>query len=339
MTDALAVVADRFGLGGVLHGHPIAEGLSNPNWKLTTTTGAYAVKQLRDATAEAVRHQHRVLPRLAGLGLPVPLPCATPAGGRTVVPVGDHWYAASPWLPGTHRTGCELDLDACADLGDLLARVHEGLVEVLPPAPPPARDPAPTVAGAAASLARYAGLAAAPTTPGPFDDFAVAEIAWRAALLDQVADRRPGDDPVARTGWTHGDVQHLNLLFTGDTVTAVLDWDRLGVRALGLEVVRTGTIMFATGDERGIDLDRIAAFVRAYRRRIPLDDADLADAAHRRWWRLVCATWPLRLHYDEGDWGCDHLYVSIGQVLRWWTGHFADLTAALTVGSRPARRR
>jgi phosphotransferase family enzyme len=50
----------------------ITEGLMNPNWQLSTTTGVYAIKQLRDADPSAGRRQQSVLPLLAARGLPVP---------------------------------------------------------------------------------------------------------------------------------------------------------------------------------------------------------------------------------------------------------------------------
>jgi hypothetical protein len=51
----------------------------------------------------------------------------------------------------------------------------------------------------------------------------------------------------------------------------------------------------------GFDLPLVAAFVRGYRSRIALSDAELADAARRRWWNLICSTWPL--HRDDSS--CD----------------------------------
>ena len=210
-----------------------------------------------------------------------------------------------------------------AAFGDLVGRIHRALAAVCPPAPATITDIPATVAGAVAGLRRYAGR-------GPGDDFdrlAREQIGWRLDLLAGHADE-PAAGEVGPAGWTHGDLQPYNLLTRGDRVTGVLDWDRLGVRPYGLEVVRTATITFDT------DLDRIAAFAEAYRGHIGLTDAELADAAHRRWWALASEVWPLNRHYDDGDTGCDHLFERRGRFLRWWSSHRAELTAALTAGSR-----
>ena len=129
------------------------------------------------------------------------------------------------------------------------------------------------------------------------------------------------------TRWTHGDVQPLNQLVGADgRVSGILDGDRLGVRPYGLEVVRTATIVF------GHSLDRIAAFVASYRTHVPITDAQLADAAHRRWWTLLTETWQLDRHYEHDDRSCDHLLARRGDYLRWWMAHREELTAALTTG-------
>jgi homoserine kinase type II len=321
-------LADRFALGTVLSCTPITQGLMNPNWRLRTTAGVFAVKRLRDASPAAVRHQHQLLPRLAEHGLPVPAARPT-RGGDSLAEIDGDWYAVIGWLPGDHRTGRQLSLTACRALGELLGRIHTCLGELLPGAPSSLVDDPPQVAGTAAKLDRYALAAAAGRDA--FDVFAVAEIAWRQRLLQEVGDLRPPAEPAVRpVGWTHGDLNHLNLLFTGDRVSGVLDWDRLDVRTYGLEVVRTAMVLFATGDGDGADLRRIAVFVAGYRTRMTIDDDALRDAAHRRWWKLVTDTWFLSLHYDRHDPSCDHLFRSSGQVLRWWTGHRNAIDAALT---------
>ena len=324
--EVATVLADRFAVGAVSSCVPITEGLMNLNWRLTTVAGVFAVKLLRDASPAAVRRQHRMLPLLAERGLPVPT-ARTTRDGDSLTEIDGHWYAMIGWLPGAHRTGLRLSLSACRRLGDLVGHLHVGLREVLPDAPPSLADDPPRVADTEAALDRFAVAAAAGRDD--FDAFATTEIAWRRRLLHRVGRLRPEAEAAVRpVGWTHGDLNDLNLLFTGESVCGVLDWDRLDVRPYGLEVVRTATLLFDA------DLPRIAAFAAGYRAGIGIDDDALRDAAHRRWWRLVTDTWFLSLHYDQGNRSCDHLFRRSGAFLRWWTVHRDDLDAAL-VGSEP----
>ena len=331
----VAALADQFDVGAVSSCVPITHGLMNTNWRWETAAGVFAVKQLRDASPVAVRRHHEVLPRLAEQGLPVPAPRAT-SGGDSLCKIDSHWYAMIGWLPGVHRTGSQLNLPDCRRLGELVGRIHTGLRKVLPDALPSLADNPRQVADTEAKLDRLARAATAGRDD--FDRFAATEIAWRRRLLHEVAGQRPHTTAAVRpVGWTHGDINHLNLLFTGGQVTGVLDWDRLDVRTYGLEVVRTATLLFGTGDHDGVDLPRIAAFTAGYRAHVTISDDALRDAAHRRWWTLVCDTWFLRLHYDENNRSCDHLLRTSGRLLRWWTDHRAELDAALTAAG-PHRR-
>jgi Ser/Thr protein kinase RdoA (MazF antagonist) len=323
--EVRTALAHRFALGAVIACEPIAEGLMNPNWKLTTGSGVYAVKRLRDAGPDEVRRQHAVLPQLAARGVPVP-PTRTTRDGDSLAEIDGGWYAVAGWLPGIHRGGPELSVAACRALGDLVGRIHAGLRELLP-APRSLADEPRTVAEVLAELDRLGEAAAAGSDD--FDRFATAEIAYRKGLLREIGHRRPPFDPAVRpVGWTHGDLNDLNLLFRGETVSGVLDWDRLAVRPYGLEVVRTVTLLFAIG-ARGVDLRRTAAFAAGYRDRFEIVGEALRDAAHRRWWTLVTDTWFLKLHYDRGDRSCDHLLGRSSTLLRWWTDHRDALDAAL----------
>jgi homoserine kinase type II len=322
-----AAVADRFGAGEVLSCTPVTEGLMNPNWRLVTTEGTFAVKLVRDASPAEVRRQHRLLPLLAERGLPVP-PVRTTRDGDSLAEVDGDWYAMTGWLPGTHRSGLRLSPAGCRALGESLGRLHAALRDLQPPAPPSLPDDPRRVEDTVAVLDRYARAAAA--RRDEFDAFAVTEIAWRRRLLHRIRGERPATRAVRPVGWTHGDLNHLNLLFDGETVSGLLDWDRLGPRPYGLEVVRTATLMFHTGDHQGVDLPRTAAFTAGYRTHMPIDDDALRDAAHRRWWTLATDTWFLRLHYDQNNPSCDHLLRRSSHLLRWWTHHRDTLNAAFT---------
>lgn len=306
-------IAAALGLGRVLDCRAVTGGVMNLNWRLTTDAGTFAVKQLRDRTPDEIRVVNELLPRLARDGFPVPTPHGDP------VRVDGEWYTATSWLNGVHPENATLR----DDLGELVGRLHVALAERCPPAPRRLPDVPEDPVKSIKALAGYAGRPPA----DDFDRSAALEIEWRRAMLAELADRRPADAELAPCGWTHGDLQPFNLLVDADgRVAGILDWDRLGVRPYGLEVVRTATIVF------GRSLDRIAAFVAGYRAHVPITNDQLADAAHRRWWTLLTETWQLERHYEHDDRGCDHLLARRGDYLRWWTAHRAEVTAAFTAG-------
>ena len=75
-------------------------------------------------------------------------------------------------------------------------------------------------------------------------------VLWqRKLLLEKYGHLRPQSDvPTGPFGWTHGDFQHLNVIWSGEDVAAVIDWDRIRVRMWGEEVARSATLLFGHDD-------------------------------------------------------------------------------------------
>jgi Ser/Thr protein kinase RdoA (MazF antagonist) len=194
--------------------------------------------------------------------------------------VEDLWLAGlaeRPWVPRRVPT-----------LGGALATRFEGrvaqLFQRLPGAP--AAGP-PTAGQACAGLAALAELhrasrafAAAPRDPagwlrtrraGVFDDRAARWPADVATALPRVARRI--DAVIARlaaggaAGWLHGDFHPGNVLFAGDAVTGVVDFDDSGEGATAIDLA-VGLFTFSrdVSDDRSLrfDVDRWRAAAAAY---------------------------------------------------------------------------
>jgi len=152
----------------------------------------------------------------------------------------------------------------------------------------------------------------------------------RLELLGEHSRLRPETAaPVGPFGRVHGDLNPRNLLFRGEDVVAVLDWDRMRVSPYAQEVVKAGMAFF--GSASGVpDLTRMSAFAAAYRSVRPLDEAALADAVARLWWKRITDVWPAEFRYMRGDRSerIVSMFVLDERTLEWWTRHLADVTAA-----------
>jgi homoserine kinase type II len=246
------------------------------------------------------------------------------------------------WLDGHHPPGPQLSLTQAAELGAVVGRIHRSLQLVGPPAGLPAMPDRVTAKATDPDAAlreadRYLAAAAA---GGPFDIAVVELLTHRKVLIDKYAADRPATDvPVGRFGWTHGDLQHRNILW-GHTATSasaeeeehivgVLDWDRIRVRPYAEEITRTATIGFSREHGR-LDLPRIAAFVSGYRSVVPLTHDEIADAVLRLWYKRLSDFWHLVFHYDRNDHSCDDLFFSGEETLEWWSTHRKEVLAAFT---------
>jgi Ser/Thr protein kinase RdoA (MazF antagonist) len=328
--ELVAQVSAWFGLGHPSSVKRIAHGLMSRNRQVITPVGPVAVKLATSADADAVRLQHAAVTLLAQAGLPVPVPVAGP-GGLTLMEHRAGLLTVVPWAAGTHRTGLSLSHTECELLGTMLGRPHAGLANALPP---PQGEPTFQVtqeAEARRRIGRYVDLAGSRQPPDAFDRLALRRLNERARLLQDLEHLRPSDQaPAGPVGWTHGDFHELQVLWHDGQVSAVLDWDRLGVRPLAAEMLRSATLLFGYGDNRGLDIGRVTAFTCGYREVMPLADADLSDALHRLWWERLCDFWHLEWHYERDDRSCDHLFISASALLAWWCGHRSEVSGAFT---------
>ncbi|NML52369.1 phosphotransferase [Streptomyces sp. R302] len=300
---------------------PVTEGLLNRGYRLATTRGRYFLKQHLDApTADraTITRQHRATQRLHALGLPVapPLPDSR---GRTVAVIDGRCYALHPWVEGRHRDGAQLTAGGSRRLGALLGRVHTTLDRVMEPPPPGERHDSARPEDTFADIAELIRLARAHRPYDGFDALAEHRLRERRRLLAQHAHRRP--PAPATAGWVHGDFHPLNLLYRGAEPAAIVDWDRLGVRPRAEEAVRAAAIFFVRpGGE--LDLEKVRAYARAYRRAAGADGAELAAAVHRVWWERLNDFWTLRWRYRLNDHRADPQFPAVSALAVWWTREY-----------------
>ncbi|MFG2943212.1 phosphotransferase [Streptomyces sp. NPDC048282] len=332
-SSTLAELADAFGLGEVRERRYLADGLMNVNWRVDTSAGTFALKRVTDVPLDRLIRNLGVLGALAEDGVPVSAPVTTTAGSLVAEVDGGIW-CLFPWAAGAHVRGVDLSLPQAASLGAHLGRLHVSLGRVrgqglLPAVPDTVTADVTSPQRAVEKSHRLSK--AAERGGGVFDVAAAAALDHRRRLIAEHADRRPQHAaPDGAHGWTHGDVQYRNLLWEGEDLVAVLDWDRVGVRPYAEEVARTAQVQFGVGGV--FDLARVSAFVGGYRSVMPLEGSALADGVRRLWWKRMTDFWQLEFHYARGDFSCDELFTADEALLHWWTERLDQVEDVFAAG-------
>ncbi|MER5612699.1 phosphotransferase [Streptomyces sp. NPDC002215] len=324
---------------------PITKGLLNHGYRVSTTRGSYFLKHhLDDSTGDraTIVRQHRATQRLQSLGVPV-APPVQDTEGETVTEIGGRCYALHPWVDGLHRAGDQLTTAQSERLGALLGAVHTGLEQVMGSGTVPEQ-----AMGSGTGLAhRSCGYLSA--DPGDtfaliddlltaargrhrrdcFDELAEHRLLERRTLLERHADRRPPTPGAPATGWVHGDFHPLNVLYRGADPVAILDWDRLGVQPRAEEAVRAAAIFFVLPAGE-LELKKVRAYARAYRRAAGAGAAELAAAVHRVWWERLNDFWILRWRYCLDDRRADPQFPAVSALAVWWTREYETVREAFT---------
>lgn len=332
----------RWDIGAPESVQPLGGGPGRRYWRVAATGGTYFLKEYAEPDRRRVRFQHAVTTALDEAGLPVLAP--VPArGGRTLVVAAGRGYVLYPWVGGRGRGGLELTFGQCEALGELLGRLHAALDGLTPPVQQSLLVPTPRAADAAAAV--DAMLREVPGDGGTdFDALTARRLRERRELLAEFAGHQPPEIEVTTVGHLHGAFDSAHLRYGGSgNVTAVLGWDALTTGPVAGEVVRAAARLFAWEDDRGLDLDRVQAFVRGHRAAFPLDAGQIQSAVHREWWERLCDVAPLRHRYLGEDGTGDR---GSAAMVSWWSAHLdstldafaAPYTAAYadTAGDSPA---
>lgn len=122
----IGALTERLGGGRLLQFKGIPAGIENTNYFVTTTTGEWVLTLFERLRAEQLPFYLGLMQHLARRGLPVPEPRAD-ADGQMLHQVAGKPAALVTRLPGHHQLAP--DLHHCAQLGHLLARMHDAVAD------------------------------------------------------------------------------------------------------------------------------------------------------------------------------------------------------------------
>ncbi len=289
--ELAAIVAEAWGVTAATVTE-IESGHCNRHWRVETSVGAFVLRSYSTLRLpESIPAEHAVLEAAANAGWPVALPIHASDGAR-VVPSGGTAYSLFPLLEGTpipDNRPPQLRIQA-----RLLARMHRDLHGSLESQRPGF--------GRAWELDVTLQTAGADSFNSALTAFARDHAELAAAVRRQ---RYRNLRELARLGYgelpstvIHGDFTAANLLFSGATLTGVLDFDEVRRDAAIVDVAECVMQDCTTPSARyALDPRAAAAFVEEYCRARPLSEAELAmlpaliRAAMLRWIAFRLAQW------------------------------------------------
>ncbi|MBS0335882.1 MAG: homoserine kinase [Proteobacteria bacterium] len=259
----------RYSLGALVKLEPIAAGIENTNYFVTTAQGAYVLTLFEKLTAKELPFYLNLMAHLARHGIPCPAPIAD-LDDQYLGELNGKPAALVTRLPG--KSVMKPGRGECAQLGALLARMHlagrsyPGFLEN-PRGPRWWKETAPRVR--------------------PFLD------AGRQALLDaEMAFQGLHRFPDLPRGPVHGDLFRDNALFDAGRLSAVFDYYFAGVDVLLFDVAVCANdwCLVDAARDRRFDPELVNAFLSEYAAVRPFTPAEreawptLLRAAALRFW-------------------------------------------------------
>ena len=258
-----------YSVGALVALEPIASGIENTNYFVTTTQGRYVLTLYERLPAAELPFYLELMAHLARHGIPCPAPVAD---------LGDRYLSGLNGKPATlvtRLTGISLEKPAaadCAELGALLARMH--------------------LAGRS-----YGGYLENPRGPKWWRS-AAAEVrshldpAPAAQLEAELAFQSPHRFADLPRGAVHADLFRDNALFDGGRISGVFDFYFAGIDCFAYDLAVCANDWCLVDPDRDLRLDepKTVALLGAYHAIRPLQDAErgawpvLLRAAALRFW-------------------------------------------------------
>ena len=265
----LAAWLRKYSVGTLLELEPVAAGIENSNFFVTTTQGRYVLTLFERLPAQELPFYLGLMAHLARHGIPAPAPIAD---------LSDRFLGELNGKPAalvSRLAGCSVDLpgaDECAQLGGLLARLHLA-GRSYPEYQDNPRGP------------KWWRVAAREVRPFLDDE--------RARLLDtELAFQAQHRFPDLPRGPVHADLFRDNTLFDGGRVSGVIDFYFAGVDCwlLDLAVCANDWCLADPSADRRLDPARTRALLGAYADVRPFEELErgawpvLLRAAALRFW-------------------------------------------------------
>lgn len=272
--DEIRAVLAHYRLGKLVRARELVRGSRQaPKMVIETDQGQFLLKRRapgRDRT-DRILLAHEVMNHLRTQGLPVPRPIRPARGTDPFVRLDGRTYEVFEYVEGEHY---DASLEQTMQAGRTLARFHVAAVGLK-------ADPRLKRGGYHDSQTVRGGLSAVPTSIASHDSV-VGREAELLGIVQELFERYDeAADQVNRLGYpgwpagiVHGDWHPGNLLFRGQRVRAVLDFDAVRVAPVVLDVAN-GMLQFSIlrGGEAPeswpeyFDLTRMRRFYRGYRSR------------------------------------------------------------------------
>lgn len=254
----LAEVADAFALGAVHKFKTIAAGTINSNFELTTDRGVVFARVNEGKSEEDVAWEAQLVTALAASGVITPPPLVA-RDGRPYAPLLGKWVSVFPWRGGRHLAPDEVTPAIATTFGDALAKLHLAGLEQ------PESWRRTSIYDHAHLVGRFERIAQVGDPALP-----VEILREELELAGDVAAIRRN----ATHGIIHGDLFRDNVLWEGDQISAILDFEQASGGSFAYDLAVCINDWCWTQNAPRLDLAQ--ALIAGYERVRPLTAGDRA---------------------------------------------------------------
>lgn len=285
MKERLDNLCKKYHLGTIMESpEMITGGLMHRMYRVTTTSGQYAIKALTpDIMKRPKALGNMIFSEIVAHKLmdEIPLVAAKEFEGQHVLEDAGRYYMIFDWLEGRSVFGQEITPAHCEQIGRVLGRIHRADIRVdTKEQETEGREPIDWE-----GLLEYARSLVKKVQPQSEADSSVAEAKECASILEKYLEVLQKWDQAVVAGWqqvsayqviSHRDLDPKNVMWQGegpDTKAYIIDWEAAGSVNPYQELVEVLNY-WTTDEDGGYGREKFDALMDAYRESMPLDGVD-----------------------------------------------------------------
>ncbi|MGE3075794.1 MAG: phosphotransferase enzyme family protein [Dehalococcoidia bacterium] len=291
--DYIGLVPDVLGMYGLWpYGdpEPVAGGSLNFNFHTYSDGGEHFLRRYRDnLELPRIMGEHALVKWVAERGIPAPVPESVPEKGTVAVMGGGHW-ALYPWVEGVVRERGSLT----AEQAHLLGSVHGAIQAILAgyPSDPNERPQLTWDKAQSLELLQRLRIVAAERNA---EHWMQEHLAAQAAHLESLEVLPPSAFASLPRQVLHGDFHDHQVMWDGDQIVAVVDWEIWRTDSRIWEVIRS--LSFS----QMLESPRMEDYLAGYRKFVQLGEDEIR-LGFKLWWQSrVVGMWAWAENFLAGN--------------------------------------
>ncbi|HEY0979473.1 MAG TPA: phosphotransferase [Candidatus Paceibacterota bacterium] len=289
----------EFALGEVVDLDENDQGVLNKNYILRTSRGTYFLKSVRAKQQERISYIAEVEEFFRERSIPAVCMAALPSGER-YLKIEDALYTVYPYIANMHVHA--YTKGHMRAMGEILGSIHKAGATQVPSRLASSKFSIPEREAVLHELTeRRESIRGKQVLEAIDEEF----LSYIELKLERIVDcfkepSLPSDTLV------HGDYHDRNILFKGEDIVGVCDWEKALMAPRAYEVARALEIICFGEGQRRVRTeqemrDSAAVFMRAYNSVYALSSEELRKGIALRLYKLIHSTWIERQYYDLRD--------------------------------------
>jgi len=283
-------VLGRFGHWTIGDPTPVPGGSLNWNYRAETDGGLRFVRRYRDdLETERILGEHRLIAWVAEFGVPAPVPERTPEES-TIAQIAHGRWSCFPWVDGSPRPRGTLTSAQARNMGSL-----HGYTQAVLAGHPESQGAAMTMTWDRAQSQTWLARIREKAAESGAETWILDGLRRQAEMLDELDVLPPAAFASLPVQVLHGDFHDQQVLWQGDQIAGLVDWEIWHTDPRVWELVRSLSFSLL------LDSPLMEEYLAGYREFVQLSEAECRLGLSLWFQSRVVGLWAWAAHFLEGN--------------------------------------